>query len=317
MNTREHTHTRRRQHGMTLIELAVVLTILIALSTLLVPYVANYLSRAETATSNFNATAATNAMLQYYANYGAYPNNLDILSDNQDQVVQYLDDTTIVGKPYGATSTGAYVLGYSTNFGTMQDVGGTMTASLAKVGITRVFRLKAGKVVANADGTWCVTSGTDCSAQVFDATYESQAEALPLVNDGTKTYMYVSDSCGGFWVEGNNNCIANILGYRTPEIDLGDRATHMLILLGINQNNAMVTKTIANAPVHFPDNPSVNPKIVYSRFLAAFDVDMTPNCTKLPTGCAPAKLVGVVVGPDASKGWQTVTSGMARAFSTQ
>jgi type II secretory pathway pseudopilin PulG len=306
---------------MTLIELAVVMTILIALSTLLIPYVANYLGRAETATSNYNATAAMNALQQYYATYGVYPNGLDILSDENDKVVQYLDDTPIVGKPFGATTQGSYVLSYSSNFGTMQDVSGSMTASLAKVGVTKTWRMKSGKIISKGDGTYCLTSDTKAAtgncANAFDATYASQGIEFPLKNDGSTTYMYVSDSCGGFYVEGNDNCLCNILGYRNANIDFGGNATHMLILLGINQNNAMITKTIANAPVHFPDTPNVNPSVVYSRFLAAFDVDMTPNCFKSAKGCDPAKLVAVVVGPDASKGWQTVTTGMARAFTSQ
>ncbi len=51
----------RIQSGLTLIELAVVLAILVALSTLMIPYVSNYIGQAEVATSNYNASAVLSA----------------------------------------------------------------------------------------------------------------------------------------------------------------------------------------------------------------------------------------------------------------
>lgn len=316
--------TASRQRGLTLIELAVVLAILVALSTLLVPYVANYIGRAEVATSNYNAAAALNAMQQYYALYNAYPNNLDLLSDVNDQVVQYLDDTAQVGKRGNIQGT-TFTLNYATNFGTMQDITGSMTASLAKVGVHRFWRMKTGTPTLSSDGlTWNVV---DAANNKFDATYEAQDVAQEFTPSGPNqmssqpTAMYVADNCGGYWMEGHPECLANILGYYTDEINYAgtgpDGGTHMLILLGINQNNEMVGKTITTAPVHFPDKKSVNPTNVYSRFLAVFDVDMKANCVNDPKGCDPAKLIAVVVGPDATRGWQTVTTGMARAFNTE
>lgn len=336
------------QRGLTLIELAVVLAILVALSTLMIPYVSNFIGKSEVATSNYNSSAVLNALQQYYAQYQAYPNNLDLLSDGT-MPVEYLDDTAQV---LGAGGTPAWVASGSasnakmTNFGTMKD-NGAMAASMAKVGVTQYFYQKTGSPTKDPNtGEWYVA---DKNGARFDATYGSQdtsnasKSATPnagydlngaiILSAGTlgaqQKVMWVSDNCSGWWQPDHPECIANILGYRNCKIDINGKCPkltdsknnvvdqsgqHMLILLGINQNNEMIGKTIATAPVHFPENKSTNPALVYSRYLAVFDVDMRADCWKDSIGCDPAKLVGVVVGPDAARGWQTATTGMARAF---
>lgn len=337
-----------RQTGLTLIELAVVLAILVALSTLMIPYVGNYIGKAEVSTANYNSAAVLSAMQQYYALTGSYPNKLDLLSDG-DQPVCYLDDTVQVGRPGFVRDAGFNLQNcQSTNFGTMMD-NGAMAASMAKVGVTRYFYQKKGMPTQDATtGDWYVL---DTTGKRFDATFGSQdvsnagkggiwgtnGEVILStgVNAKQQVVMWVSDNCGGYWQPNHPECIANILGYRNCKIDLSaafpcpkltainnagktievdQTGAHMLILLGINQNNDMIGKTITTAPVHFPENKSTNPSLVYSRFLAVFDVDMRGKCWEDTVGCDPGKLVGVVVGPDASRGWQTATTGAARAF---
>lgn len=330
--------TPRFQNGLTLIELAVVLAILVALSTLMMPYIGGYINRAEVSTSNYNANAVLNALQQYYALYRSYPNNLDLLSTGNgsgaEAIPVYLDDTAQVGRPAWVPNDTAYVVSTSTNFGTMMD-NGSMAASLAKVGINRYYQLKTGSVTQDAETSDWVLK--DENGVKFDATYGSQAaNPVTLVTQANATptsIMFVSDNCGGFWIDGHRECIANILGYKNCKIDkagtcppipnpdqpdapIQQGGSHMLILLGVNQNNEMIGRTMTTAPVHFPANKSTNPSLVYSRFLAVFDVDMRGGCWKDQLGCDPAKLVGVVVGPDATTGWQTATTGMSRAFKT-
>ena len=330
--------TALRQGGLTLIELAVVLAILVALSTLMIPYVGNYIGKAEVSTSNYNTAAVLGALQQYYSLYQTYPNKLDLLSDGT-QPVAYLDDTAQVGRPGwlpGGSAT-------STNFNVMMD-NGSMSASMAKVGVTSYFYLKTGTPTRDLQtGEWYVR---DAAGNRFDATFGSQDNSLTpragetrgrngevILTQGANLdqtpVMWVADNCNGYWMEGHPECLTNIMGYRNCKIDRAGRcptltdsngntvdqsASHMIILLGINQNNDMIGKTITTAPVHFPENKTTNPGLVYSRYLAVFDVDMRPDCWRDSVGCDPAKLIGVVVGPDATRGWQTATTGLARAF---
>ncbi len=80
----------------------------------------------------------------------------------------------------------------------------------------------------------------------------------------------------------NGQTIANLLGY---SLNTG----HSIIVLGINQRNSAIGKTLAQAPVVMPISQTTQPQLVYGRYLAAFDVDSA-------NGSAPAKLVGVVYG---------------------
>lgn len=70
------------------------------------------------------------------------------------------------------------------------------------------------------------------------------------------------------------------------------------ILLGIGSLNDMNGKTMVDAPVHFPRDSSGNPKTVYSRFLAIFQI--TDGTTALPR----AKFVGVIAPDGAGLGGQ-------------
>ena len=70
-----------RRRGLTLIELVVVMTILIALGGLLIPMFASMLTRGHTSTCATNIGEVAKAVQQYQLLYGSYPTDLDSLTD--------------------------------------------------------------------------------------------------------------------------------------------------------------------------------------------------------------------------------------------
>ena len=72
---------RKNRKGLTLIELVVVMTILIALAGLLIPTFAAMLTRGHTSTCSTNIGEAVKAVQQYQLLYGGYPGNMDSLTD--------------------------------------------------------------------------------------------------------------------------------------------------------------------------------------------------------------------------------------------
>jgi type II secretion system protein G len=80
-------HKRAKgEKGFTLIELIVVIAVLGALATLVIPRVIGVKDRAETATDEANEKIIRNALERYYAEHGEYPDNLSTLEGD------YLDE---------------------------------------------------------------------------------------------------------------------------------------------------------------------------------------------------------------------------------
>lgn len=134
----------------------------------------------------------------------------------------------------------------------------------------------------NSDGTYAATQ---------NATFDVGTAAAATSGAGA-VKGYVTDL--GASATPATNTIANALGYTL-------NAGHELIVLGINQGNSAIGKTLAQAPVHFGDKATLQPQLVYSRFLAVFDVDSA-------NGTAPAKLVGIVHGPSSSDGIEGISA---------
>ena len=95
--------------ALTLIELIVVLTILIALASLLVPMLPSVLTRGHTATMTTNSESCATAILTYNSLYQGFPNNFDALGDGTGLInylangsmcpPQFLDPTTVSAGP--------------------------------------------------------------------------------------------------------------------------------------------------------------------------------------------------------------------------
>lgn len=273
-----------RQGGFTLIELTVVLLVLIGLAGLAIPFVSGYVDKTSTATGGITNGSAFSALTLYQTNNGGYPNNLDLLADAAGALDPTLDDNMALGKAQPmnykvATLTAAQI----TNVANSLSAAGINTVVPSPhVGVT---------YTTNADGTY--KTSIDPVSVTFDPAFAntapinvSAAAGFVTTWDGmfkdicstTTTPACASMMMGPY----TGQTVANLLGY---SLNTG----HYIILLGINQRNSAIGKTLAQAPVVVPNGQSTQPHLVYSRYLAAFDVDAA-------NGTAPAKLVGVVYG---------------------
>lgn len=80
--TRSRHHSRK---GLTLLELIVVLTVLVALAGILLPTLPNLLTKSHVAVCSTNRPEMNKAVMTYaFLNTGAYPNQLDNLVDATD-----------------------------------------------------------------------------------------------------------------------------------------------------------------------------------------------------------------------------------------
>ena len=135
-----------RRRGLTLMELVVVMAILVALASILVPIFPSMLERAHRSTQATNASELTKAIQLYLSTNGSL-NGCDLLTDGTT-VINYLPAVTGAGPmPMGDTAgTIANYLGYTNAVGGYVTAGALSANALTALngaGITNAYPLVA------------------------------------------------------------------------------------------------------------------------------------------------------------------------------
>jgi len=228
--------------GLTLIELVVVLTILIALAGLLIPMLPSMLTRAHTSTMTTNCGESAKAILTYQQLYAAYPNNWDSLTtDTTGTVITYLaGGSAMPAGTFSGSTTGTGGNGEVTTL----TLSPNEISALTGVGITQVQMMTTTPV---------------------DPTFNNYASALPtpvtIGGTGGITGLAGLDPTTGTTSTAYARCVT-----------LNLPITGRYVVLGIGPRVSMVGKTIQTPPVHFGDQPVLNPEYGYQRFVAIFKV---------------------------------------------
>ncbi len=306
-----------RQGGMTLIELAVVLLILVGLAGLTLPYVGGFVSKTSTATGAASNADLYNALSLYQAQTGGYPNNLDLLTNGTNMDFTLDDYEVTNGAPMNwqiasAAAGAAGAVPSATNFSVSN-----IAASLQAAGINTLVpspHANANGVpptnfYTNANGNYVVTSGVSVT---FDPAFASMTP-IPVANAAAFVTSY-DDMFTSICYPGSlpNNCVSgmnyggtigNELGYTIPP-------GHAIIVLGVGMVNSAIGVSLGSPPVVFAPKPQAQPQLVYARYMAAFDVDTQHTSNQ---GAAAAKLVGVVYG-DSSMMLESIGTSIANYY---
>jgi len=280
--------TRSARRGLTLIELVVVLTILIALAGLLIPMLPSMLTRAHTSTCSTNMGECNKAITTYQALYASYPNNWDSLTDSTGAVITYFAGGAAM--PAGTASASS-----SANGGNGEVTAITLTpaeiSALTGVGITQVQTMVA-------------SGGTPGNGSPFDPTFNYYTAAVPtpvsIGGTGGLTTLAGLDPTAGTTSTAYLRCVA-----------LNLPVTGRYVVLGIGPRNSMVGKTIQTPPVHFGDQPVLNPEYGYERLVAIFKVSdsAAPAFTQAQfVGAAPIHDSGIGSIQDELQNWYQLTT---------
>lgn len=234
-----------RRHGLTLIELVVVMVILIALAGILLPLFPSMLTRAHTSTTATNLAEVSKAVNLYYNLYQGYPNNLDNLAT-----------TTTSGT---TTSNGIFSLvpaGQSTDLSTYTLTANDLSA-LTGAGITNVL-----PVVENAGGLWTPTFNP------YSAVAETMTSAGLPANSTTIGTVSSSGTATSpiTVVQVSQAAVTRELGV----IPAATTNPAVYVLFGVGDYTSMAGKTLEEAPYHFDDGAGVNPSTYYCRFGVVF-----------------------------------------------
>lgn len=284
-----------KQAGMTLIELAVVLLILIGLAGLMIPYVSGFVDKTHDSTTTGNLSELNNNIQLFRTTHLSFPDRLESLIDANNA------STSGSGSLYTKIVNKNYLLPTQLN--------AVHVSSLNKAGLVSVWD----NGDATTDATFKSTSGTErtLAAGAYVATLGAAAWSGSAVTAPAATADY--------------NAVQEHLAY-----SFGGKATdydvncYDYVVMGIGDGNEMIGKTMQTAPVVFQANGDLAPTKKYDRFFAVFKVQKSTGTIAAgvsSTGGAvtcidqpqPATFVGSAVsldfpqliGPAASISWST------------
>jgi len=252
----------RNRQGLTLMELVVVMAILIALASILVPLFPSMIERAHKASEATNTSELTKAVQLYQAINGNYPDGFDLLTDGT-QLVNFLPSAgaaspvLFTGDTMNAGTTN--VIGFNYPMGGYVSAGPLTTGgatALATAGIVNLYPLASG----GSQTTPPTYTGTMGWTPTFNP-YASDTPT-PLTTTGTTlpTVAYVNAS---------GVLRANMA---TPSIVSGSPT--QFVLFGVGRYSSMVGTVIASAPNLFPNDAiHENPAQVYERFGVIFQLE--------------------------------------------
>ena len=278
MNTNKQIKTLGRQQGMTLIELAVVLLVLIGLAGLAIPYVTGFIGKTHNSTSADSGASLASSLQQYASLKGGYPQNLDSLMSDASTLVTDLDDHVFTGG--------------KTTFGTVTTTTKNIIPSLNAAGILSVAWNSAGSQSLAADGT---------PVNTINPTFDPAVTLNQLVSAQTKLATSA---------DANGAADGGLTIYKLfyPAATTLPANTNVVVF-GVGQSNSAVGTTLTNVPVHFGDTAFNKQNVTYGRFLAAFLVDSSTPVAGTPA--TPAQFLGIVHAPDTNDRWESLGSSIS------
>jgi Tfp pilus assembly protein PilE len=241
--TKARSHDRRRA-GLTLIELVVVLTILIALAAIVIPMMPNILSRSHDASSATNISEISKALQTYNQLYFGFPNNLDNLVE--------------AGTGGGSTLLGT-LAGGGNLAGQVQatTLSAAQVAALNNIGITTVANLTG--TSANGTASWSPTFFP------YTTLYPTLAANTTTLTTTTNVAILTGTTTVGATPTTGT-------GVATAVTKLGVSPSGTYVVLGFGLANSAVGQVIQECPVHFPDQSTITPALYYERYGLIFKV---------------------------------------------
>jgi type II secretory pathway pseudopilin PulG len=241
----EYAKLHHKQVGMTLIELAVVLLILIGLAGLMLPYVSGFVEKTHNSTTVDTIAELNKAVQLYKTTKWAAPNNLETLVD--------VGGTSLYSKLQDSS-----MLSLTASGGGASPVNAANTA-LAKAGIKSVYANNN----ATTDATFQSTSGSAATVTAF-----ATSVALAFLNGTT-----AADTFFGQLASPTADKVKNQLIYAFGGSDATwDTVCTNYVVMGIGSANSMVGSTMQAVPVHFAGTGDQQPTLQYNRYVAVFAV---------------------------------------------
>jgi prepilin-type N-terminal cleavage/methylation domain-containing protein len=240
-------------HGLTLLELVVVMAILAGLAGILVPLLPNLLRRAHKATDCTQSSELAKALQMYQASYYSYPDNFDLLTDGSN-FPNYLPGLTSTDTT-GTTPFGGFV----------------KTGSLSSDEVGYLHNAGINNVEPLASSTYATTAATTPNSPFHPTRFPY---ANPLASNSqpisTTTTFAVLQSPSTIATLAPDSHLLE--AQFAADATAGD-ATAKYIVFGVGPGSAMVGTIIQDAPMSVPQKKDFTPDNTYSHFGVIFKVD--------------------------------------------
>lgn len=283
-----------RQAGMTLIELSVVLLILVGLAGLLIPYVGSFVQKTHDSTNSANLSELNNAFIRFVSQENKLPHHMDSLVNDLAGATGTGTNCSVAanataGKPYcGLLDTGVFEQVTYT-----QPANPSAPANAGEIGYASLTNAKINMIVNNKTTATNKTFGsyTDMINFSFEtAGMMAGTASVPLIKVGP-----ARDNTGA--VPASTPALVQAhLAAALGKADMDYKPTcYDYVAFGLGDANGLVTKTIASAPVHYPEDATKGPVDYYNHYMAIVQVDKdntTSGCTSITEA---AKFLGVVM----------------------
>jgi type II secretory pathway pseudopilin PulG len=267
----------KRQAGMTLIELTVVLLILIGLAGLLIPYVGSFVQKTHDSTNSSNLSSLNGAVLQYLNQTNKLPNNLETLTNATTTGTGVCPTTVTAGDVYCAMLDTAMFTA-TTFTGTSPQLNSFIKAGLTAVhddnpaATNKTFQAGVDPVTANADNFY---NAVLANAIPFVKVAPVSSATATANGIATTVAAHLALALGGHETDYDTTC-------------------NDYVAMGIGDHTKMIGTSITAAPVHFPEDATKGPTDYYNHYLAIIQVQKS-IAAPCSSNVQAAKFVGVVM----------------------
>lgn len=243
------TRIEMTRRGLTLIELIVVMAILVALASILIPLFPNMLRRAHKASDCTNSSEVNKSVQLYQSSFYGYPDNFDLLLDSTGAFPTYLP------WDHGVSNTAPFG-GFVTP--------GTLTATqigyLQNAGINFVQPLAPSSATTTPPANWPSFHVT--MSPYADTYAANKTQLTPTVKVAILSYAGIQAQNPNFLDSEFNT---------DPPTDNGGTAVY--VVFGVGSRNTMVGQTMQDAPISVSQKKTFTPDNTYSRVGVIFKVD--------------------------------------------
>lgn len=297
---------------MTLIELTVVLLILIGLAGLMIPYVGSFVQKTHDSTNSSNLTQLNAAFIRYVAENNRLPQHMDSLTNAStsagtgacagaqvagDPYCGLLDKTVFAKATYTKPASTTLESAYTTaeiSYKSLDKAKISMWVDNNPSAPNKTFGSYTGMIGIDTVGAMMMSSA---SANVIKVAPVSAATQSAL-SVGSTVEDHLALALGKDKMDYKSTC-------------------YDYVVFGLGDANGLVTKTIAQAPVHFPEDATKGPVEYYNHYMAIVQVDKNNTAATCSSITEPAKFLGVVMNVPAYPGSHLFGANASLAYGYQ